>query len=123
MAIVPVEAPLLEEPSRPSVVCPAVPFMRMICPAARTLSGVPAATLGQVKVSPSAVTVAPGVSPAFARPVAEKLNPPPSKFAADWLLSSEMPTLSKSSARLAAGAGTGACLTVMVVEPWVPASV
>lgn len=53
------------------MVSPAFPFTRMVSPAARMLSGSQEATLGQVKVRLSAVTVAPGISPALARPVAE----------------------------------------------------
>ncbi len=53
----------------------------MVCPAATTLSGVPAATFGQVNVVPPTVTLAPGVSavgvPA-ASACAEKLSPKPS---------------------------------------------
>ena len=55
------------------------PLTSKICPSAIVLSGCADGTLGQVKPRPSAVTDAPGVSPAAARPCAENVVPCPSK--------------------------------------------
>src|SRR5215469_9717358 len=69
----------------------------MIWPSATTLSGCPAGTSGQVSVAPPTVTGDPGVSPAAARPSAEKLPPPPSRLPALVAESAVIPTLLKAA--------------------------
>src|SRR5512140_3523831 len=58
MVAVPEAVPYTPVPSRPSVV--PEPEMGITCPVAVTLSGVPGADCGHVKVIPSCTTVAPG---------------------------------------------------------------
>jgi hypothetical protein len=76
---VPVAVPFWLAPRNPRSV--PEPDSRTVCPAATTLSGVPAGTFGQVNVVPPTVTWDPGVSacgvPA-ASACAEKLSPTPS---------------------------------------------
>ena len=71
MVIGPEFEPFEDDSSRPSLLAPAVPLTSIVCPAARMLSFAQDVTLGQVNVSPSALTVPPGVSPAAARACAE----------------------------------------------------
>jgi hypothetical protein len=80
----------------PSVVPP--PETVMYCPPADVLSGVPAAAEGQLNVTPSAVTVAPGEAPAAVSACADKLAPLPSKFPGAVSVSLDTPTLSKEAA-------------------------
>jgi len=70
----------------------------MTWPLATTLSATPAATSGQVNVTPPEVTCPPGMIPASASAVAEKLFPYPSKSPGAWSLSAVTPTLSNASA-------------------------
>src|SRR6266511_2082948 len=75
----------------------------LLPPAQTALSRCPAATLGQVKVSPRKVTAAPGVTPTPASAWAEKLEPDPSMSPAAVLASSVIPTLLNAAASDAAG--------------------
>ena len=75
----PVAVPFWLDPRKPRSVPD--PDSAMVCPEATTLSGVPAATSGQVKVVPPIVTLVPGVRAvgvAAASACAEKLSPEPS---------------------------------------------
>src|SRR6266851_106659 len=87
------------------------PEIVIVWPCAIVLSGCAAGASGQVKLSPSAVTAAPGVSPAAARPCSEKVVPIPSKPGKPGdglrLESSVMPALLNVDDRL--GAGTSTC--------------
>jgi hypothetical protein len=60
-----VTGPVFDAPRKPRVVAPRVPVSVIVCAADKllTLSGLPGEALGQVKVRPPAVSVAPGVMP------------------------------------------------------------
>jgi hypothetical protein len=71
MVAVPEASPLVALPRKPSVVAPGGRLTAIVWPLAWTLSGLPAATLGQVKVMPLTVVCAPGARPALVRACAE----------------------------------------------------
>src|SRR2546421_4598943 len=75
-------------------------------PLATALSGWPGAADGQVNVSPPAVTVPPGVTPAAASAWADRLDPDPSMSPAPGVASSVVPTLVSVAANEAAGTFT-----------------
>ena len=75
------------------------------------MSAWPGADDGQVNVSPPAVTVPPGITPAAASACADRLDPDPSMSPAPGVASSVVPTLFSAAAN--EGAGT---LSVAVVR-------
>src|ERR1700733_556798 len=113
----PDSAELLAEATKPSL--EPDPDTRMICPSAIVLSGWAEGTFGHVNASPSALTVAPGVKPAAARPCAENVVPSPSNPSNPELgfvsLLSVIPVLSK----LAASEPNGTSSCAVPSSDWV----
>ena len=109
--------PLVVIPRKDSVVAPGWALTVIGCPLQTTLSGRPAATFGQVKLTPPTVTLAPGVTPACARACAERLKPSPSALALTGARSSLIAVLLNAAMRLPGVATTASAVFAQLCLP------